>query len=73
MVTAAPKISLTGIKQTGEPHLGNFVGAIRPALDLADEYDSIYFIADYHALTTVRDPKLLATPRPGEGRAEAGI
>jgi tryptophanyl-tRNA synthetase len=60
MVTAAPKISLTGIKPTGEPHLGNYVGAIRPALDLADEYDSIYFIADYHALTTVRDPKLLA-------------
>jgi tryptophanyl-tRNA synthetase len=60
MVTATPKISLTGIKPTGEPHLGNFVGAIRPALVLADEYDSIYFIADYHALTTVRDPKLLA-------------
>jgi tryptophanyl-tRNA synthetase len=60
METSRPKISLTGIKPTGEPHLGNYVGAIRPALDLADEYDSIYFIADYHALTTIRDPKLLA-------------
>lgn len=60
MDTPRPKISLTGIKPTGEPHLGNYVGAIRPALDLADEYDSIYFIADYHALTTIRDPKLLA-------------
>ena len=48
-------ISLTGIKPTGEPHIGNFVGAIRPALKLAEEYDAYYFIADYHALTTVRD------------------
>ncbi|HEX5567658.1 MAG TPA: tryptophan--tRNA ligase [Streptomyces sp.] len=53
------KISLTGIKPTGEPHLGNFVGAIRPALDLTQQYESIYFIADYHALTAIRDPKLL--------------
>lgn len=54
-----PKVSLTGIKPTGEPHLGNYVGAIRPALELAAEYESWYFIADYHALTSVRDPKLL--------------
>jgi tryptophanyl-tRNA synthetase len=55
------KVSLTGIKPTGEPHLGNYVGAIQPALALADgEYESWYFIADVHALTTVRDPKLLA-------------
>jgi tryptophanyl-tRNA synthetase len=53
------KISLTGIKPTGEPHLGNFVGAILPALELANSYDSVYFIADYHALTTIRDRELL--------------
>ncbi|MGK5496744.1 tryptophan--tRNA ligase [Streptomyces sp. URMC 125] len=53
------KTSLTGIKPTGEPHLGNFVGAIRPALELTKQYESIYFIADYHALTTIRDPRLL--------------
>ena len=47
------KISLTGIKPTGTPHLGNYLGAIRPALELAKDYDTIYFIADYHALTTV--------------------
>jgi tryptophanyl-tRNA synthetase len=46
---------LTGIKPTGEPHLGNLIGAIRPALELADTYEAMYFIADYHALTTVRD------------------
>ncbi|MEU6645710.1 tryptophan--tRNA ligase [Saccharomonospora sp. NPDC046836] len=53
------KVSLTGIKPTGEPHLGNLIGAIRPALQLAERYESVYFIADYHALTTVRDPELL--------------
>lgn len=56
---AAPKVSLTGIKPTGEPHLGNYIGAIRPGIELAREYDSLYFIADYHALTTIRDPELL--------------
>ena len=59
-MSASPaKISLTGIKPTGEPHLGNYIGAIKPALKLAEEYEAMYFIADYHALTTVRDPKLL--------------
>jgi tryptophanyl-tRNA synthetase len=53
------KRALTGIKPTGAPHIANYIGAIRPALALTDEYDSFYFIADYHALTTVRDPKEL--------------
>ncbi|MGH3826741.1 MAG: tryptophan--tRNA ligase [Pseudonocardiaceae bacterium] len=53
------KVSLTGIKPTGEPHLGNYIGAIKPALTLAQEYEALYFIADHHALTTVRDPRLL--------------
>jgi tryptophanyl-tRNA synthetase len=52
-------VSLTGIKPTGEPHLGNYIGAIKPALALARDYETIYFIADYHALTTIRDPDLL--------------
>lgn len=49
------KISLTGIKPSGRPHIGNYLGMIRPALELANTYDAYYFIADYHALTTVRD------------------
>lgn len=53
------KVSLTGIKPTGQPHLGNYVGAIRPALQMTHDYASIYFIADYHALTTIREPDLL--------------
>ncbi len=53
------KTSLTGIKPTGEPHLGNLIGAIEPAIAMAGEHESLYFIADYHALTTARDPELL--------------
>ena len=59
MSEPAAKVSLTGIKPSGEVHLGNLVGAIRPALRLAEQYDSLYFIADYHALTSIRDPELL--------------
>ena len=53
------EISLTGIKPTGDLHIGNYFGAIKPALDLAKEYDARYFIADYHALNSVKDPKEL--------------
>ncbi|MDR1505493.1 MAG: tryptophan--tRNA ligase [Treponema sp.] len=58
------KISLTGIKPTGNLHIGNYFGAIKPALELAGEYDARYFIADYHALNTMKDPaELSATIR----------
>jgi tryptophanyl-tRNA synthetase len=59
MAQDARPVSLTGIKPTGEPHLGNYVGAIRPAIRLTEDYDAYYFIADYHALTSVHDPRLL--------------
>jgi tryptophanyl-tRNA synthetase len=49
------KISLTGIKPTGDLHIGNYFGAIKPALELAKEYDARYFIADYHALNSMKD------------------
>jgi tryptophanyl-tRNA synthetase len=55
------KISLTGIKPTGILHIGNYFGAIRPALELTREYEARYFIADYHALNTVKDPKELSS------------
>lgn len=46
---------LTGIKPTGYAHLGNYFGAIKPAIEMAEkDYDCFYFIADYHALTTVK-------------------
>ncbi len=54
------KRSLSGIKPTGElPHLGNYLGMIRPALELQKTHENFYFIADYHALTSVREGKAL--------------
>lgn len=50
---------VTGIKPTGAPHLGNYLGMIEPALLLASEHDAYYFIADYHALNTGPDPDAL--------------
>ncbi len=48
------KIILTGIKATGNPHIGNYLGSMKPALKLADHDETIcyYFIANYHALTS---------------------
>ncbi len=53
------KTALTGIKPTHIPHIGNYLGAIRPALRLSERYRTAYFIADYHALTTIRDAAAL--------------
>ena len=50
---------LSGVQPSGEPHLGNYFGAIEQHLALQHEGDAFYFIADYHALTTVHDaPRL---------------
>jgi len=53
------KVVLTGIKPTGMPHLGNYFGAIQPALELSKEYESRFFIADYHSLNALKDPDKL--------------
>lgn len=52
---------LTGITTTGTPHLGNYVGAIRPAVEASRNSGnlSFYFLADYHALIKCRDPELI--------------
>ncbi|HOY84520.1 MAG: tryptophan--tRNA ligase [Candidatus Cloacimonetes bacterium] len=50
------KVALTGIKPTGIPHIGNYLGAIRPALELSQSCEARYFIADYHALNSCKDP-----------------
>jgi tryptophanyl-tRNA synthetase len=52
-------IALTGIKPTGRPHIGNYLGMYRPALSLMENYLGMYFVADYHALTTMNDPGTL--------------
>jgi tryptophanyl-tRNA synthetase len=53
-----PRI-LSGIKPTGHPHLGNYFGMMRPGIAWQDKGEAFYFIADFHALTTVFDPAAL--------------
>lgn len=50
---------LTGITTTGTPHLGNYVGAIKPAIEASrdDNVDAFFFLADYHALIKCHDPQ----------------
>jgi len=50
---------LTGITTTGTPHLGNYVGAIKPCIEASHDADvqSYYFLADYHALVKNQDPE----------------
>ena len=50
---------LSGIQPTGRFHWGNYFGAIRQYIDLQDNEQAFYFIADLHALTTVREPDVL--------------
>lgn len=56
---------LTGITTTGTPHLGNYVGAIRPAIQASrrDEVDAFFFLADYHALVKCDEPARVARSR----------
>ena len=69
------EISLTGIKPTGDLHVGNYFGAIKPALELAQRYDARYFVADYHALNAMKDPaELRSAARPvAAGWLAAGL
>lgn len=50
------QVVLTGIKPTGTPHIGNYFGAIKQAIEMSqnDEFDNFYFIADYHALNSLK-------------------
>ena len=52
---------LTGIQSTGTPHLGNILGAIKPAIEMtmSNENESFLFIADLHSITQIKDGKLL--------------
>src|SRR5204862_6201862 len=50
---------LSGIQPSGALHIGNYFGMMRPAIALQAEGEAFYFIADYHALTTVKDPAAL--------------
>ena len=56
---------LTGITTTGTPHLGNYAGAIRPAIRASTQHDvdAFFFMADYHALIKCEDPERIARSR----------
>ena len=57
----AQQVLLSGIQATGTLHFGNYFGAMKQNIDLANsgDYDAYIFIADYHALTTVKDKDAL--------------
>lgn len=48
---------LSGIQPSGKLHIGNYFGMMKPAVELQEQGEAFYFIADYHALTTVHDPE----------------
>ena len=50
---------LTGLQPSGKLHVGNYFGAMEPAVRLQDEGDAFYFIADYHAMTSSQNPTAL--------------
>lgn len=50
---------LSGIQPSGTPHIGNYFGAMKQFVDLQNEHECFIFIADYHALHTVKDPEKL--------------
>jgi tryptophanyl-tRNA synthetase len=49
------KILLSGVKPTGRPHIGNYFGAMKQFVDLQNEYNCYFMLADYHALTTLQN------------------
>lgn len=51
------EIVVSGIRSTGNLHLGNYFGAMRNYVKMQDDYDCYFFVADYHSLTTHPDPK----------------
>lgn len=59
------EIVLTGITTSGTPHLGNYVGAIRPAIEASrrEDTESFFFLADYHALIKCQDPERVKQSR----------
>lgn len=50
------QIVLTGIKPTGTPHMGNYIGALHPLIEMAKTHKTFVFIADLHALNIIHDP-----------------
>ena len=68
---AQKKRALTGIQASGNLHLGNYLGCIREAIKLQQQYQCLYFIADMHALTTNKDAELLKSTTYDPGSHES--
>ncbi len=58
-MTEDKKILLSGIQPSGRPHIGNYFGAMKQFIDFQDSYSCFFMIADYHALNSIQDPKVL--------------
>src|SRR6516165_219222 len=58
-VLPGPKRVLSGVQSSGKLHIGNYFGAVKQHIALQDEGQCFYFIADYHALTTIQDAPTL--------------
>lgn len=52
---------LTGLQSSGTLHIGNYFGALKPFVEMYEDYDSYLMVADYHALTSLRDPVQMHT------------
>ena len=71
--SADPCAILSGIQPSGALHIGNYFGMMQPAIALQAEGEALYFIADYHALTSVRDPEVATREQPARGARFSGV
>jgi tryptophanyl-tRNA synthetase len=55
IINMSKKIALSGVKPTGRPHIGNYFGAMKQFVELQEEFQSMFFIADYHALNFIQN------------------
>src|SRR4051812_41977494 len=55
------KRMFTGLQPSGKLHIGNYFGALKPFLGMYSEYESMLMVADYHTLTSLKDPAELRT------------
>ncbi|MFZ2072313.1 MAG: tryptophan--tRNA ligase, partial [Minisyncoccia bacterium] len=51
------KVLLSGVQPSGKPHIGNYFGAMKQFVDLQEEHSGYIFIADYHAMHSLQNPK----------------
>ena len=59
-----PKRILSGVQPSGKLHLGNYFGAIQNHIKLQDEGEAFYFIANYHALTSIKEAEAATLRKP---------